>query len=458
MKHTALRFLIASLLILAMALPLFACDKGNAPDETTLPSADGSETPAPDTEAPTEAETEAPLPTEVSLPEAYQTADIVYPCNDGSTLYTYAGKTAEDFAAVCAHYKGLGFKVYSDTVKAENTATTFVGDGPMAHIYWHKAKGELNIVLSDTAAATLPPMTPEVTDGEYECTVMQMKDSTNVNGMCYVIQLKDGSYIVYDGSYATQARKMVTYMEENYKGEGKPTVRAWVLTHSHGDHYPTFQTVTRRMDDAINVEYIVYSPLREEDYEMNDEEIYFSTEKFQNDAAELDGAKLVYAHTGMEFTFCNLKMEVLMTPETLFKGGEPKGNFNNTSVVTRLYDESYKALFLGDIAVKGSDYMHAIYGDYLKSDMCQVSHHGVEDVPLSFYETVKASILYYPCNIWLYDQTERHYDVRVALEERDYTKEILIAGCGQYTRAWGTTFEADAPLVIPDHPTKGPTA
>jgi hypothetical protein len=212
------------------------------------------------------------------------------------------------------------------------------------------------------------------------------------------------------------------------------------------------------MDDAINVEYIVYSPLREEDYEMNEEEIYFSTEKFQNDAAELDGAKLVYAHTGMEFTFCNLKMEVLMTPETLFKGGEPKGNFNNTSVVTRLYDESYKALFLGDIAVKGSDYMHAIYGDYLKSDMCQVSHHGVEDVPLSFYETVKASILYYPCNIWLYDQTERHYDVRVALEERDYTKEILIAGCGQYTRAWGTTFEADAPVVIPDHPTKGPAA
>ena len=119
MKHTALRFLIASLLILAMALPLFACDKGNAPDETTLPSADGSES---STEAPTEAETEAPLPTEVSLPEAYLTADIVYPCNDGSTLYTYAGKTAEDFAAVCAHYKGLGFRVYSDTVKAENTA------------------------------------------------------------------------------------------------------------------------------------------------------------------------------------------------------------------------------------------------------------------------------------------------------------------------------------------------
>ena len=72
MKHTALRFLIASLLILVMGLPLFACDKGNAPDETTLPSADGSEA---STETPTEAETEVPLPTEVDLPEAYKTAE-----------------------------------------------------------------------------------------------------------------------------------------------------------------------------------------------------------------------------------------------------------------------------------------------------------------------------------------------------------------------------------------------
>ena len=62
MKHTALRFLIASLLILVMALPLFACDKGNTPDETTLP-ADTTDTPA---ETPTEQPTETPTeePTE----------------------------------------------------------------------------------------------------------------------------------------------------------------------------------------------------------------------------------------------------------------------------------------------------------------------------------------------------------------------------------------------------------
>ncbi len=456
MKYTALRFLTVFLLVMAMAIPLFACTGSETPEETTVITDEVTDEPTEEsteaiTEEITEAETAEPLPTEIDLPEAYKTADIVYNCNDGSVLHNYTGKTDADFAAVCAYYTEQGFQVYSSRNMAENTVATFVGDGPMAHVYWIKAKGELNIVLSDTAASTLPPMAPEVTDGEYECSVIQLKDNTNVNGMSYIIQLKDGSYIVYDGSYSGQARKLTKYMQDNYHGEGKPIVRAWVLTHSHNDHYPTFQTVARRMENTVKVEYIIYSPINRENYELNEEESYFGSEDFFADVAQFEGARLVYAHTGMDFTFCNLKMEVLMTPETLFKGGEPKGNFNNTSVVTRLYDEDYSALFLGDIAVKGSTYIHEIYGSYLKSDMCQVSHHGVEDVPLSFYEEVQASILYYPCNIWLYDQTERHYDVRVALENRDYTKEILIAGCGEYKRAWGTKFAADAPLSMPDY-------
>ena len=64
------------------------------------------------------------------------------------------------------------------------------------------------------------------------------------------------------------------------------------------------------------------------------------------------------------------------------------------------------------------------------------------------------AILYYPCNQWLYDQKERHYDVRMALEQRSYTKEILIAGVGLFTRAWGTTFEQDAPLSMPEYKRK----
>lgn len=448
MKHRFLRTALICLLSLAMLLPLSACTDAPATTETTA-----SQTA---TEAP--ADTEVPPPTTISLPADYATADVEYECDDGSILHTYDERTEEDFNNVCAHYKQLGFTVYSDTTKAGSRFTTLVGDGPMAHVYWLKDNGELNIVISETAASTLPPMTPAVTDGDFACTVVQFKDNSNVNGMAYVIQLKDGSFIIYDGSYSSQARHIQRYLDAHHTGEGKPIVRAWILTHSHNDHFPTFQTICRRMSGIATVEHIIFSPLNEELFSLDDEQGYYSSPKFKEDVAKLSGAKVVYAHTGMEFTFCNLKLEVLMTPETLFKDQASFGNFNDTSVVTRLYDEDYSALFLGDIAKLGADRMAALYGDFLKSDICQVSHHGVEDVPLSFYEIVQASILYYPCNIWLYDQTERHWDVRTALEERDYTKEILIAGCGEYTRAWGTTFDADAGVIIHDHPTKGPKA
>ena len=438
MKHRSLRVILASLLVSASVLSLFAC------------TTDGENPPPQETTA---AETETAVPeVEAIDPADFGAADITYDCEDGSILSTYAAKSAADFAGVIAHYEKEGYTTYSNTDMGGNLAATYVKGDALAHIYYHPSNGELNVVLSDTAGGTLPPSTPAVTDGDYACTVMQMDDPDHVNGMCYVIQLKDGSYIVYDGGYDSQTIKLERYIVENYKGEGLPVVRAWVLTHSHNDHYPAFQkTVARfRRSEKFKVEHIIVSPLNDENYTLNSEESYF-TGKFYEDAAEFDGAKVVFAHTGMKFTFCNLDMEILYAPESYYKTTSEIGNFNNTSIVSRLYDANYSALFTADVGIQGSDIIEALYGDYLKSDMCQISHHGVEDVPLSFYEYVQASILFYPCDKYLYDQTERHYEERKAMETWDCTKEILIQGLGRYSRTWGTTFAADAPLSIPDY-------
>ena len=392
-----------------------------------------------------------------TLPDAYgeNTADVTYVGDDDYVLYTYKDKTALDFASACSYYTDNGYSVYTSNEKAGNLFTTLTNGTAMAHIYWFEALGELNIVVSSTAAHYLPPQTPEAVDGEFECTVTQLEDFSNINGMSYVIQLKDGSFILYDGAYSSQAELLLNYLKENYKGEGKPLIRAWVLTHAHSDHYPTFLTIARKWADEINVEYVIATPLNDEVFELDDEEIYFSTD-LKYDVARL-GAKLVYAHTGMEFTFCNLNMEVLLSPDDIYKNvtnttiANRDVNFNNTSVVTRLYDSEYKALFNGDIGQRGTDIMEKVYGDYLKSDMCQAAHHGVEDVPFSYYDIVKAQIVFYPCDYNLYDNNTRHIMVRLKLELMDYTKEILIQGLSRYTRDWGTKYDSDAPLSIPDY-------
>lgn len=447
-------FLLLALIVCLIPL-LSACSDASdtatqATDTSVSPETTSEVESEVDTEPKTEAVTEDPYPNAIS-PEALGEPQITYACQDDSVLKTYENQSPEAFRNLCDYYLKNGYDPYAVSTKNGNLFETYVKDGAFAHIYFFPQKNELNLVTSETAGASLPPKQPTVITGDHPVTVTQMKDAAHVNGMGYIIQLADGSFIIYDGAYAEQTRPIYNFLKDA-AGEGEILIRAWVLTHSHNDHYPTFRTFSKRYADKVKIEHVIIAPIDPETAVAHGGDKYLNTEVHESIAA-FEGAKAVYAHTGMTFTFCNLKMEILMTADDVYKNGNHGNYFNNSSIVSRIYDDNYSALFLGDIGMRGTDLMEELYGDYLQSDMCQISHHGVEDVPLHFYERVKASILFYPCNLWLYDQTERHWDVRKALEERDYTKEILIAGLGEYTRAWGTTFEKDAPLSMPDYPT-----
>ena len=371
-------------------------------------------------------------------------------CNDGSMLTTYDGKEAANYEDVCAYYESIGYSRYSSLEVGNSLSATYVKDAAMAHIDYHPGKSELNVVLSDTAGATLPPARPTVTDGRTACKIVQLEDNAHVNGMGYILQLKDGSYIVYDGAYTSQIPKIINYLTENHPGGGKPIIRAWVLTHSHDDHYPAFRTLAESAateDMPFVLESVILSPLNPNTVPFGENDRYLC-EQVYRDAANFKGVKTVFAHTGMKFTFCNLTMEILYTPESYYKTTDAVGNFNNTSLVSRLTDGKYSALMLGDAGLEAAAIMTEYYGNALKSAICQIAHHGVEDVPLSFYKLVEASILFYPCNRALYLH-ERHLAVRQEMEKWACTKEILIAGAGQFERKWGTVFDKNAPLSKP---------
>ena len=446
MKRYILTTLLLALILCLIPLLSACTDTGNTtPVDTYAATLQETSALLEDTEL----ETEDPYPNAIS-PEALEEAQITYDCQDDSVLKTYENQTAENYRNLCDFYRKNGYDLYAATEKSGNLFETYVKGEAMAHIYFFPVKNELNLITSETAGATLPPKTPAVTSGEHEVTVTQMRDPSHVNGMGYVIRLSDGSFIIYDGAYTEQARPLYSFLSDTV-GDGEIVIRAWVLTHSHNDHYPTFRAFSKRYSDKVAVEHVIIAPIDAQTAVEQGGDKYLNKE-FHDCVSAFEGAKTVYAHTGMTFTFCNLQMEILMTADDIYKNGNHGDYFNNSSIVSRLYADNYSALFLGDIGIQGTDLMEELYGDYLQSDMCQVSHHGVEDVPLSFYERVKASILFYPCSLWLYDQTDRHWDVRKALEEREYTKEILIAGLGLYTRTWGTTFEKDAPLSMPDYP------
>lgn len=448
-KHLFKTLLISVLLLLAVSLCV-ACNDADPQETSQETTADTVAETLDETSAETHAETTVETDTEApTQPELLNTPDTIYRCEDDALLRTYKEKTSADFTQVCDYYKTLGYEVYSEKQVNGSQFTTLVKEADMAHLYFLSDRGELNVVTSDVAGATLPPKTPAVTTGEYEVTVTQMQDTSHVNGMGYIIRLADGSFIVYDGAYADQARKILQYLEKT-AGDEKIVIRAWVLTHSHDDHYPAFHFFAQRYSNKVQVEYVIAAPIDQNAAVAMAGDAFFN-QTLPSDVAKFSGAKLVYAHTGMEFTFCNLNMEILLTADDMFKEINHAGYFNNSSLVSRLYDKDYSFLVTADIGKEGCAFMMNVYGEYLQSDICQASHHGVEDAPLAFYELVKAPILYYPCSQWLYDLEDRNNDVRDALEQKEYTKEILIAELGQYTRAWGTTFANDAPLSMPDY-------
>ncbi|MBR2615178.1 MAG: hypothetical protein IKC69_00680, partial [Clostridia bacterium] len=240
--------------------------------------------------------------------------------------------------------------------------------------------------------------------------------------------------------YSASAEELLDALSDLAGGE-KPVVRAWVLTHLHDDHTQVFKALAARKnpEELLTLEHVIYSPVPLNHPGVNEaeEENTKRLSSMRKTLARFPDAKVVYAHTGMKFTFCNLEMEILYTPESLYKNLRAPEGFNNSSILSRLRDENGSILFTGDIAALGSNLSVRLYGDSLASDMVQMSHHGVESCPLAFYEKVQANTLWYPCSYSLY-ASDRNKALRDAVAAFPTTKEILIAGHGRATRPFPT--------------------
>lgn len=380
------------------------------------------------------AETKAPEGTEEVKP------DQEYYCADDSVLSTYKKRTQEDFDLACAHFEKKGYALYSSLKNSGISAKTYTKGSALAHLYYHPVSKELNLVRSQTASDTLPPATPAGTGGKFPCTVTQLNQHPiEFNGMGYVIQLTDGSFIVYDGGYTDSAEELLDTLTDQADGK-KPAIRAWVLTHLHGDHTQVLKALSARKNVAelFTLEHVIYSPvpLNNPGVDEAKEENAKKLSSIRKAVAQIPGARLVYAHTGMNFTFCNLTMEILYTPESLFRNLRTPEPFNNSSILSRLKGEKGSMLFTGDIDTLGANLSLRLYGDDLASDMVQMAHHGLNGPP-AFYETVGAATLWYPCSASFYEYGSNK-PMRNALANSPVTREIIIAGNGRATRPFPT--------------------
>ena len=195
-------------------------------------------------------------------------------------------------------------------------SATYVKGDAMMHVYWIGGEiNELCIVNSKTAARALPPVTPEVTTGENDTIVTQMRalerdNSTNLNGMGYVVKLADGSFIIYDGGYAVRLEELWDTLTTLNGGEEGIVIRAWLVTHAHGDHYPCFLAFASTYASKVTLERLMICPTSKADNSNT-----FNNGEMENGLKKFAGAQMLYVHTGMVFSFCDVKMEILCTAD-----------------------------------------------------------------------------------------------------------------------------------------------
>ena len=379
------------------------------------------------------------------------TATKTYVNSGGAVLNAYASSTVETYENVCKFYENRGYSLYCETNKVGNLFSTYTKGSKLVHVYWIDAHEELNIVTDNYGAENLPEKDIRIM-GSCKTSVTQLQQNTSqTSGMAYIVQLADGSFIVYDGGYADTVPEMFNTLRSLSPSQSEIHIRAWIITHSHDDHYSGFSEFSKKVSTykkdyscEITLDHVLISPLNASHAVAMDSDGRYFNETIYSDIKNFPGAKICMVYTGMEFAYGNMNLEILFTANELFIDGGIS-YFNESSLVSRIYSnmpengDTFSMIFLGDAGVGVANRLMTYYGDYIESDMCQISHHGVENFPLAAYEMISASILFYPCNTSLYNLTNRDADVRKALRESPITKEILLRDNAQYRRYFNPT-------------------
>ena len=317
----------------------------------------------------------------------------------GCMRYVSEGRTKADFEAAVTLCLAEGAALKQRSVIGENLfATLRLPDGDVVLSYFNY-NHTLCFVTDTVEGRALPPL--EATEYERLTTpklgfldLHSPEASTEGNGLGMVYTLSDGSFIVYDGGFYGDAIGLVEYLEAHNVRDEKPRIAAWVLTHSHGDHYFAMKKIAAELADRVTVEDFVVN-VRNKAYDFEQYEPYLN-EHFEREALpRFEGARVVKPHAGQLLHYRDAVIEILSTQEEILPS-----HFrwlNETSIISRVHLGG-QTVFMPADAELGVDVMiPAIYGDALRSDFLQETHHGFSGGSYTMYDLVRPKVAFWTC-------------------------------------------------------------
>ena len=321
-----------------------------------------------------------------------------------SITVLYENTTAEAFEAYCKKLEAEGYVLWQRHDIEDNLHATYTHEiRGMIHTYFTANESNVRIVAYRKGTYTLPTNPEKV---NYESVTKSAITLFGVYeksvGLGMVITLEDGSFIVVDSGdqddKATLHHDLFNLLKHlNKRPDGKIVIKAWYLTHEHGDHYGVFAPFLKEYGKQITLEEFWCNPSTSL-YTYNGANGTITWEKnYSKYRTYVNGDfEWINFHTGMEFYAANMKFEILYTEEDLF----PRvcRSYNNSCTIVKMTDtrNGQTMLIMGDLLYDGCEVLAKKYDGYLKSDILQASHHGKSEA-LSVYKQVVPSVVLWPC-------------------------------------------------------------
>ncbi len=228
-------------------------------------------------------------------------------------------------------------------------------------------------------------------------TICQLKNSSHIQMMGYVIKTADERIIVVDGGTKFDTEHLIEVLKK-MSGKEKPRVDAWLLTHAHDDHIIPFCDIVENHADEVEIDKVYFNFPSVKFVEALENGQKYVIERFYS-LLDRFAAGAVIVTEGDEYLLGETKMEILYTHDPSIRANP----LNNTSTVFRLTLGEKTAIFLGDLGVESGNKMLSRLGCELESDLCQMAHHGQAGCSREVYEAIKPSVCLWCAPDWLYE-------------------------------------------------------
>lgn len=362
-------------------------------------------------------------------------------CDLKQTLVIFNDATPEKFNAYKAKFTDYT-EVQTNEVQG-NCFATYAKDGNLINISYAKDDSMLRVIVNKntTPSKYLLETTVEKTT-EPTLTMRGLAtvgNSDNQNGMCFIIQLQDGRYIVIDGGFNRQSDADAIYsiIRKGTPTGQKPVIAAWIITHTHSDHVGTFYSkFAPGYKNAVEIQSVIYNPPAASINNTPNadtgivEGAYY--QKVVNTIAGISGCEWIRPHVGDKYYIGGAVLSFYYTVDQYYPA--TFNYYNTCSLVFSIEIEGQKIMINGDAANASFKKAVGMFGEELKADIVQLSHHGytagVSDelavYTMQAYRLMSPSVVLWPIGSYGYENTryKAHNQVLINLPS---VKEIVVA-------------------------------